>query len=375
MFKKMIAMLVILAMLVPVSSVVAADEPSAQPTVEEILNQYHQKAFAAKNADQTGASTYARGASGSEKTLEQETVDQLTEAGYEAYNVTNANYETLEESLQTDFAELGMDPSGSYIVVLSGEDGAAAANSSRASDLFLPPHTENDGGSGGGDTFLYVKDGVSYTMRYVTITSLDQSCLYEEETYVFSDETSFWELIGDISEIAITTAIDEITKLPLSTVYDITSLLAAWISDTGLESIDPEAIILFSSSRWTRSYIQVRNPENNNWHTSQCSSYVVSKAYCDAGLCLNEQTGEDEATVGPERSWTTYSPFYHDASIRKDLAVRGYLGGGPLADGTGDIHFYFVRTTGEWIAGTNVLPLFTHEEDFSYLLPLIQEGS
>jgi hypothetical protein len=40
MFKKMIALVLIFAMLVPFSSAAAADEPSATPTVEEILSEY-----------------------------------------------------------------------------------------------------------------------------------------------------------------------------------------------------------------------------------------------------------------------------------------------------------------------------------------------
>lgn len=81
MFQKMIALLVIFAMLVPLSSAVAADEPTSQPTIEEILNGYHEKAFAAQTAEENGgASAYARSGSGSSQTLEQETVAELTAA-------------------------------------------------------------------------------------------------------------------------------------------------------------------------------------------------------------------------------------------------------------------------------------------------------
>ncbi len=73
-------------MLVPLSPVVAADETTVTPTIEEILNSYHDQAFEAQSAEENGdASTYARG--GSNQTLEQETVDALTDAGYEAYAV------------------------------------------------------------------------------------------------------------------------------------------------------------------------------------------------------------------------------------------------------------------------------------------------
>ena len=71
------------------------------PTIEEILNDYHSKAFEAQTA-QEEAGTYSRSASGTGKTLEQETVEELTAAGYEAYNVTGDNFDSLEDSLQTD---------------------------------------------------------------------------------------------------------------------------------------------------------------------------------------------------------------------------------------------------------------------------------
>lgn len=47
MFKKIIALTLIFAMLVPFSSAAAADATSAPPTVEEILSEYHRKAFEA----------------------------------------------------------------------------------------------------------------------------------------------------------------------------------------------------------------------------------------------------------------------------------------------------------------------------------------
>ena len=76
MLKKIIAALVIFCMLIPLSSVVAADTPSAKPTVEEILDEYHRKSLETQDA-----SAYSRSASDPEPSLEQQTVDQLTNAG------------------------------------------------------------------------------------------------------------------------------------------------------------------------------------------------------------------------------------------------------------------------------------------------------
>ena len=124
--KKIISLILICCMVMPMICASAADMPEAQPTIEEILNSYHQKAFEAQAAEtRSGASTWS---SRSGKTLEEETVDELTAAGYEAYNVTSENYEALEEALQTDFASMGIDPEGSYIIVISGEEPAAPGN-------------------------------------------------------------------------------------------------------------------------------------------------------------------------------------------------------------------------------------------------------
>ena len=76
MFRKMIALLLIFAMLVPFSSAAAADEPSESRSMEEILDEYHRKAFEAhtqRNAETT--STWSRRGG---RTLEEETVDALT---------------------------------------------------------------------------------------------------------------------------------------------------------------------------------------------------------------------------------------------------------------------------------------------------------
>lgn len=61
MLKKIISLCLIFGMLVPVSSAVAADYPSAPRSVEEILNEYHERAFAERHsAEDSGVSRNAR---------------------------------------------------------------------------------------------------------------------------------------------------------------------------------------------------------------------------------------------------------------------------------------------------------------------------
>ena len=46
---RVIALILMFSMFAPIVSAVAAEEPFVQPTIEEILNNYHEKAFAAQN--------------------------------------------------------------------------------------------------------------------------------------------------------------------------------------------------------------------------------------------------------------------------------------------------------------------------------------
>lgn len=66
-------------------------ESTNSPTVEEILNDYHIKSFEAKIAEQSSeTAAYSTRSTGTERTLEQDTVDTLTSAGYEAYSETGS---------------------------------------------------------------------------------------------------------------------------------------------------------------------------------------------------------------------------------------------------------------------------------------------
>lgn len=119
--KKIIAILLSCVMLVSISPVVAAEDVPAEPrpTVDEILNEYHQKSFEAALSAQTDtARTYTNRSGEGSQTLEQETVNALTSAGYEAYNVTADNFDSLQTSLATNFEKMGMTKEGSYFIVI-----------------------------------------------------------------------------------------------------------------------------------------------------------------------------------------------------------------------------------------------------------------
>lgn len=372
-------MLVIFSMLVPLSSAVAADEPISQPTIEEILNGYHEKAFAAQTAEENGgASTYARGGTRNSQTLEHETVAELTAAGYEAYNVTGDNYEALEETLHTDFAEMGLDPNSSYVVVVSGNLPSEPQNPNARA--VHPTFPENFDGDASG--FLYTEDGITYTMRYVTVTSADAySELFKEKACMLSD-VDYADEIGSILieytlDIACEKVIQEVLcevaeLIPyVGTICSLISLVAdvqEAVSTDPFTIINHDTLVFFSATAWTRRYIQVYDSVTGYWQTTQCSSYAVSKAHFDGGYYYDPIENKPKELIGIIKNTTTYSPYYSNAAQYQTRAVEGYKYDCILYDCTGNIDFYLSNPNGDNPLWREIY-LFTHQESSLDLIP------
>lgn len=378
--KKLICAILICCMVLPMFPASATEEVTAQPTIEEILNSYHEKAFAVQTAEENGgASTYSRSGSSSSQTLEQETVAELTAAGYEAYNVTGDNYDTLEESLHTDFASLGLDPDSSYVVVISGEEDE---NQSNPTSLVIDQPTYEDFYGDSDNTFTYTEDGVTYTMRYVTVTATGtDSELFRRSDYIMTNIDYFKEL----TLATLDAAIAIVTELASDKIesyipyYGILATIGEFFTDVSeilttdvIEELELDTMVFRSATAWTRSYIQIRNPVNGYWYTSQCSSYAISEAKFDSSYVYNPETNAPQQVGGILKRTTTYSWYYNEHAIRKSRAVAGYKIQTTMYDCTGDIQFYFVIPSNN----TNYYAyelMFTHEESLAYLLPYIQE--
>lgn len=364
-------------MVLPMFSASAVEESAARPTIEEILNGYHEKAFAAQTAEENGgASTYARSGSGSSQTLEQETVDELTAAGYEAYHVTGDNYEALEETLHTDFAEMGLDPNSSYVVVISGEESDNNPNSNPNSRVIDPPTYEDFddgsdvgdgggiGGSGGdnGDTsanvqFEYVYEGCTYIMRYVTVTSTGADALARYSEYTPQEANQATYFVQNLFSSILVGAADSISdKIPFGT---LASLLFSSPDDHIYTEIAPNSFSIHATSFWSCIYIQVWDETAKCWTTAQLTEYVTSVAYC-AGFTCNPDTGEPEPIVSEAKHIKTYSRLYFDEEQRKLEAMIAY-GKGMVYPSTVDkVDFYVLTQDGEILFASEGDPLFSH---------------
>lgn len=361
MFKKTMCMLLTMVMLLTlVVPAAGAEETSSKPTVEEILNSYHEKAFALQTSGETESPAAYSRSGGSQKTLEQETVDELTAAGYEAYNITAENYDALEESLKTDFAAMGMDPNESYIIVISGEDPEETASSnSRLGSL-----PEQDIIDDGGPSFTYTYDGTAYKMRYVTVTTATGAYMRVSSTYSLQERDWLQELTLDLLSAFVIAKADNLVKnVPLGTFG---ALLYDANVDDNYTLLDPGTLTLHADTLWTCRVIEVYNENFGRWDTAQASAYAVSKARC-AGYLYDETINDTVWFNGEEHSIKNYSPNYYDFSQCKYDAAVAFCDGQVKHDRTGDIDFYLGDETGEVIFVEEGEPLFTHCEH--WLLP------
>lgn len=364
MFRKMVALFLIIAMLVPLSSAAAADEPSESRSMEEILDEYHRLAFGVQ--DQGNTRTTSPNSHSGGKTLEEETVDALTEAGYEAYNVTAANYDTLEQHLQTDFAAIGLNRESSYIVVIHGKPGDTASNGN--SRIWDPPTQDDfDNGDGGNREFNFTYGSTTYRMRYLIVTSADGvSGLTYGGTYTLNlthwledAAVSFWDNLFMAGANYYTSALTGVNLGSLA------SLLINSQLDDNYTRLELGTLTVHSSTVWKVEGLQIWSNTENEWRVAQASASAMSRATL-AGYVYDPVTGASNFVSSDEQYASHYSPNYDNYSQRQIDAVLAFnRGGEPAYDKTGNVKFYLAKPSGEIIFDSEGRPLITHYEHWS----------
>ena len=333
MMKKLTARILVVSMLASLSFTVGAEETTERPSVEEILNNYHQRAFEAEmQGGEDTAATWSR-SGGSEITLEQETVEELTEAGYEAYNVTGDNYDTLEAELNTDFADMGLDPDGNYIVVINGGTAETQASAgARVSPDMGFDQVEN----GDGYPATYTYNGVTYSVRYITVTSEDDSDLKDSVDYYVREKGSIPEAWAELAEFTITSGADALTRFP---VLSVLSLLIEMSDDSTVTPMEPGDLMVHAKTSWTRYFIQVQSIHDDIWYTRQCSESALSVVHLSGWV--QDKASDDEFWFhGSKSQFMTYSPDYHNINDRLHYAMICNAHGG-ISHDSADVTFYF----------------------------------
>lgn len=341
----------ILSLILPMTFVVNADEVPDVPSIDEIVAAYYEKSLA--NLDD-GVASYSMG----QGDLEEETVQILNDAGYEAYYVESSNFEEISRTLNTDLFECGMLEDESYIVIVTGE------NEEPSTCGITDPNASEDnfgsgaGSGGNGNYFTYSYAGVAYSMRYLTVVPSSDSRLRIAS-------------VCDLTERINATSLDYI----LSAFYKCyMGIVPAFVPGSGflsfLGTIGDELTIAYANdltvtllcnTSWTRSCIQVYSEEDRAWYTRQFSASATSNASC-AIQEFNADIEDYDTVIKAKQTEVTKSPYYDDLSQRKINAVKAYLNGSISADYTGDICFIFVDEKNEIIINGDDKPLFSHAE-------------
>ncbi len=351
--RKLTALALSFAMLASFPSAVAADEPSAQPTVEEILSEYHAKAFAAQQQGEVAPAS-SRSRQSNTKTLEQETVDALNAAGYTAYNVTAESYEALEKELKTDFGAMGMQENGSYIVVIEGTESDATPDDGVQPASTISPEIElGQPDDTGAYPATYTYNGVTYDVRFITVTSAEGG--WSDRTESTLGEMGLahktWK---ELAEFCLLTVLDNLAQGPYAS---IASLLAKLVTDDGVIHLSPGAMNVFAYTTWNRQFIQVYWRDKGYWCGAQCSEYANITAYT-SGAVLNESTNFFDIVQGDTIKNTIYSADYFDINKRLYDAVSAMVHGANIPHDRVDVKFYLGQDDLTLQPGSEYL--FTH---------------
>lgn len=338
--KKLVATVICIAMVVSMSAHVFAtqseNDPNEHRSVEEILNEYHEKSFATQNSSEPDSpAAYSRQSEADSKTLEEETVEALNAAGYEAYNVTVSNYETLEETLQTDLTFLGLNPNESYIVVISGEDSSDTAGSN-ARDSSLPEQDIID--DGGGSTFSYTYNGNTYTMRYLTISPSSSGGTAQTKIMDMLDGFDLGEVLCNALDCYISFELDRRTgMLRLGTVLSLCGVSTSDVLPEEAAELD-----YCVSVSWTRSCVQIYNDGCGIWETWSIVDYAGVQTLWDGRYYSN--TTHKFKTINEEKNYIYYSPHYSDYTWRKQQAAIGRASLTVCAEYVGNMKVYSTLT-------------------------------
>lgn len=309
----------------------AVESTAATPSIEEILNNYHSNAHESRIAEAQGTiSMYSRRTPNVSKTLEQETVDTLNKAGCEAYNVTSENYEELGESLQTDFSAMGLDPNGSYIVAISGEEQSDSGPSASPFAIDPPVYDHIGDGSGGSSFFHYSYNGVTYKMRYVTVTATENSHLRKIDDVDLNKKlgpNNVIEIVGMSSSIVgllsgtIIVGGLETCLVLFHTPVSISLLLLGLLPNYTPQSKD--LIELTGSAVWTVKYIQIYDNDAEVWRLNAGVEYVTVQRHVDYDI-YNANTELYDSYVVHYDNEIIYSSQYNNLDVMKERAVLAY---------------------------------------------------
>ncbi len=267
--------------------------------------------------------------------------------------------------MQTDFAGMGLNPEGSYIIVVHGEDPTATNSNARTGgdDIVV-----DDGDLPAGSShFEYMYNGSKYYMRYSTVLNTGHDEFEKNSTYIPTEEPSYFATVfGNIFSTALVAAADSATdKYHIGT---IASVFFDVPEDHSYTELSPGDFGIYASTTWTCEFIEVWDSLAQKWEPSLCSDYTTSMVY-GFGSMRNPLTNKPVPVIYDPIYFNTYSLWYFDVEQRKLFAMKAYERYRVDVDGVGYVNFYVVDETGEIITNPQGELLFRHVRTTAVVLP------
>lgn len=250
--------------------------------------------------------------------IQAETVSELKNAGYEAYDVNSQSFKSVELALNTDLTEAGLNPNGKYIILVEGEKNDNEVSTREAVS----------------SSFTHVYNGTTYTLRWMTVYATDDPLMKKADSKnIIKNETSRNAIINCI-DTGISAYLSAIpTRINWGT---IASLVGFTIEDFAPSM--GSTMTYQAATEWTRRYAQVWNSYDNAWQFGSCVEEVSMNSKI-SGYYYNSNTLDYVDVYKPNPIEVRYSPKFNNFDWRKNYAVIGYLNSYIYWDSAGDVEY------------------------------------
>lgn len=326
--KKIFALLLTLCMCIFQTNVVLAvsnntkSEDQIQEMVADILNDYQSKQAELLSLNLAENLTMDRSAQ--KQNILQETKQKLTELGCEVYLLEQESFEQVEEFLQTDLEEIGLDREASYMLVVNGAE--------------VTPYGT------AGSQFSYTYGGKTYTMRYLTVIYTDDEAW--SNYYQFTEIDLLKNPTLSALQSFLNTGIQLYTGSKGGTVQNIGTLVGTAIDSYNTTTAAKFSMDFTCYSIWTRVYTQVWSSYDQVWSYGSSVESVKVDAHVDGYKykpAINAVEGYKKTVVDT----TKYSSRYSDTTWRKQQAAIAAASSSPcISDKTGNISYHYVYANG-----------------------------
>lgn len=251
--------------------------------------------------------------------IQNETVDQLKVLGHLAYSVTTDTYDSIQNELETDLSQLGLERGRNYIIIVGNGSNSTAATRATESGWYYYPY-----------------EGVMYKMRTLTITAADDPYMAKAD-YADLINTKERQLIIDCLDTLISVGLDAMCA-GLGTVASICGLSIDMILP------DQNCTMLFhAATNRTEIHTQVWSEAYNQWRTGA----YVEQAYCSyyiSGHYYSADSNTMEAFPQDISSKTLYSEYYFNSNWTNNMAAQYFDSTYQIADTVGSVPYTYGDT-------------------------------